>query len=77
VTTLTPEQFAIVTRELNAMLVDGDLDEAWRVIKMFADRHFNVGLAALPAGLQNRFAQLGRERRRRYAAVLSEIVTSA
>ena len=76
-TTLTPEQFAIVTRELNAMLVDGDLDEAWRVIKMFADRHFNMGLSDLPAGLQNTFAQLGCERHRRYAALLSEIGTSA
>src|SRR5438128_1591103 len=72
-TKLTPEQFAIVVREIETMLADDDLDEAWRVIKMFADGRFNVRLAELPERLQKAFADLGSERRRRYAELLGQI----
>lgn len=48
VTTLTPEQFALVTREVAAMLADGEADEAWRVLKMFEGDRFNYRLADFP-----------------------------
>lgn len=48
-TTLTPEQFTIVVREVSAMLADADHDEAWRVMKMFDGDRFNYRLKDFPA----------------------------
>jgi hypothetical protein len=75
VTTLTPEQFAIVTRELGAMLADGDLDEAWRVMKMFADGRFNYRPTDFPQSILE--AVTDKQPRRRYATLLGEIGTIA
>lgn len=55
------------------MLADGDLDELWRVLKMFADGRFNVRLDDFPARVRERFAALGNARRKSYAALLDEI----
>ncbi|HUK82949.1 MAG TPA: succinylglutamate desuccinylase/aspartoacylase family protein [Verrucomicrobiae bacterium] len=76
-TRLTPEQVGIVVRELDAMLADGDRDEAWRVMKMFADARFNIRLADFPTALQQQFASLGSERRKSYAALLADVHTLA
>jgi len=72
-TKLTPEQFAIVTHEVEAMFADGDLDEAWRVMKMFSDGRFNFWLEQFPPPLTSRFAELGAERRKSYAALVADI----
>lgn len=71
-THLTPEQFAIVSRELAQMIGDGDLDEVWRVLKMFADGRFNFRLSDFAVGFRQTFAELG-DRRRDYAALLESI----
>jgi murein peptide amidase A len=73
VTNLTPEQLAIVVRELEMMLAEGEIDEFWRVCRMFADGRFNVRLDAFPASVQQRFAELGPERRKSYAKLLTGI----
>ena len=55
------------------MISDGDLDEAWRVLKMFADERFNFALKDFPPSVQQRFAELGSSRRKSYDALLREI----
>ena len=72
-TNLTGEQFEIVIREIHAMLDDGDLDEAWRVMKMFADGRFNFRVDQFPSPLPRRFAELGRDRRKDYGGLLDQI----
>ena len=73
VTKLTGEQFEIVIREIHAMLDDGDLDEAWRVMKMFADGRFNFRVDQFPSLLPRCFAELGRDRRKDYGGLLDQI----
>src|ERR1043166_2389403 len=62
VTRLSPEQFAIVTQEVASMLSENEHDEAWRVLKMFADGRFNLGPTDFPKDVQSSFAALGLER---------------
>ena len=69
-TTLTQEQLAVVTREVAAMMEAGDLDETWRVLKMFADGRFNFGLGDLPSSMSKLFGELGSGRRKEYQALL-------
>ena len=69
-TTLTPEQFAIVVREVELMIGEGERDEVWRVLKMFADGRFNFGLTDFSQLAQAEFHNLGPLRRRDYAVLL-------
>jgi hypothetical protein len=71
-TTLTPEQFAIVVREVELMFRHGDHDEFWRVVKMFADSRFNFSLKDFPQTTQTEFAKLGANRRKDYASLLDQ-----
>jgi protein MpaA len=73
VTSLTPQQLAIAARELELMLADGDDDEAWRVLKMFADGRFSQRLTDLPVALQQRFAALGPRRATSYPRLLERV----
>jgi murein peptide amidase A len=41
VTHLTPEQFAIVSGEVELMIAEGELDEAGRIVRMFEGNRFN------------------------------------
>ncbi len=72
-TTLTPEQFAIVVRELELMLREGERDEFWRVVKMFADSRFNFSIEDFPQTVQTEFASLGPNRRKDYASLVADI----
>ena len=72
-TTLTPEQFAIVIRELGLMLRDGQRDEFWRVVKMFADSCFNLSVKDFPPAIQTEFASLGPNRQKDYASLVAGI----
>jgi protein MpaA len=72
-TTLTPEQFAIVVRELELMLADGERDEFWRIVKMFADNRFNFSIKDFPPVVQHEFASLGPNRQKDYAALVANI----
>jgi hypothetical protein len=71
-THLTPAQFAIVVREVESMFAAGEIDEGWRVLKMFADGRFNFSLGDFPVSVAQRFASLG-ERRKHYAPLLERI----
>src|ERR1041384_3735316 len=57
------------------MLADGDLDEAARVVKMFADGRFNYRLSDFPRGMWE--AVSDSRPHRRYAALLAEVGTAA
>ncbi|MGD0058711.1 MAG: M14 family metallocarboxypeptidase [Verrucomicrobiia bacterium] len=72
-TTLTPEQFAIVIRELGLMLRDGERDEFWRVVKMFANGCFNFSIKDFPPAIQTEFANLGPKRQKDYASLVADI----
>jgi len=74
---LTPDQLAIVVRELEIMLAEGEMDELWRVCNMFSQNSFNVNLEGLPQPVQQRFAELGPERHKSYAELLARIRSSA
>lgn len=73
VTRLTAEQFKIVTQEVELMRRDGDLDEVWRVLKMFAAGRFNYHVEDFPAPLQGNFIDLGPTRRKEYGHLLEKI----
>ena len=72
-TNLTPDQFAIVGREMELMLAEGDRDEFWRIVKMFADGRFNFGLDAFPPAVQMEFARLGTGRAKSYGVLADDI----
>jgi murein peptide amidase A len=72
-TNLTPEQFAIVTHELELMLRDGERDEFWRIVKMFADKRFNFMMGDFPTAIQTEFANLGIDRQKDYASLVANI----
>ncbi len=72
-TTLTPEQFGIVVRELELMLREGERDEFWRVVKMFADNRFNFSIKDFPPAVQTEFARLGPNRQKNYASLVADI----
>src|SRR5271170_5281183 len=76
-TKLTPEQFAIVVRELELMLRDGERDEFWRVVKMFADNRFSFSIEDFPSAIQTEFARLGSNRHKDYASLVGEIYNLA
>jgi protein MpaA len=71
VTKLTANQFAIVVGEAESMLADGDLDELWRILKMFAAGRFNYRLADFPQSIRTPVAN--GEPRRSYAVLLTAI----
>ena len=73
VTRLTPEQFAIVVREVELMLREGERDETWRVLKMFADGRFTRALQDFPQMLQSEFRSLGPSRQKDYASLAATI----
>ena len=73
VTRLTPEQFAIVVREVELMLGEGERDETWRVLKMFADGRFNHSLEDFPPALQSEFRSLGPLRKKDYSSLAATI----
>jgi hypothetical protein len=72
-TTLTPEQFAIVVPELEFMLAEGERDEFWRVVKMFADGRFNFSVEDFPPAIGSEFAGLGADRQKDYATLVADI----
>ncbi len=72
-TKLTPEQFAIVVREVELMIGEGERDETWRVLKMFADGRFNAALHDFPPSLQTEFRNLGPTRRKDYNSLATTI----
>lgn len=73
VTRLTKKQFATVTSEIELMLSEGELDESWRVLKMFADGRFNFTLRDFPQAVQRRAAELGASRTKSYASLLRDM----
>jgi len=75
VTTLTPEQLAVVGREVELMIGEGERDEVWRVLKMFDAGRFNFGLSDFPRAIQAEFSKLGLSRRKDYAALVESCKT--
>src|SRR6266436_7711805 len=73
VTSLTPEQFAVVLREVELMVGEGERDETWRVLKMFADGRFNCSLQDFPRALQSEFRSLGPSRQKDYGSLVTAI----
>jgi protein MpaA len=73
VTNLTAQQFEVVSQEVETMIRDGDLDEIWRVLKMFADGRFNFRLDDFPAVVRRQFRELGPARSRSYEALLEQV----
>src|ERR1700704_5391404 len=73
VTRLTPEQFAIVVREVELMIGEGERDETWRVLKMFADGRFQHTLQDFPLALQSEFRNLGPSRQKDYTSLTTAI----
>ncbi len=70
-TALTSEQFAIVVREIETMIADGDAEEATRIFGMFAAGRFNYRPSDFPRPVQDTLA--GRQMRRSYPALLADI----
>ena len=75
VTRLTPEQFAVVVREVELMIGEGERDEVWRVLKMFADGRFNFRLQDFPPALQGSFDKLGPTREKDYHSLTASLRT--
>src|SRR5258708_1719182 len=73
VTKLTPEQFAIVVREVELMLGEGERDETWRVLKMFAAGRFQQTLQDFPPALQSEFRSMGPSRQKDYGSLAAAI----
>ncbi len=73
VTRLTPEQFAVVVREVELMIGEGERDEVWRVLKMFADGRFNFAVHDFPINIQTAFVDLGSNRHKEYASLVTDI----
>jgi hypothetical protein len=73
VTTLTPEQFAVVAREVELMIGEEERDEAWRVLKMFADGRFNFRLQDFPPAVRGNFSQLGPTREKDYHSLAASM----
>jgi len=73
VTRLTPEQFAIVVREVELMIGEGERDEVWRVLKMFDDGRFNFSVHDFPDKIQTEFGNLGPTRQKDYASLIADI----
>lgn len=73
VTRLTPEQFAVVVREVELMIGEGERDEVWRVLKMFADGRFNFAVQDFPAKIQTEFGNLGLNRQKEYGSLAADI----
>lgn len=55
------------------MLAENEYDEAWRVIRMFANGRFNLGPTDFPKDIQASIAALGSERRKSYAALQEQV----
>ena len=55
------------------MLDDQELDEAWRVLTMFAAGRFSYRLADFPARVQQTYDRLGPSRRRSHAELIDSI----
>ena len=72
-TRLTPEQFAIVVREVEQMIGEGERDETWRVLKMFADGRFSSALQDFAPALQSEFRSLGPSRQKDYGSLAASI----
>src|ERR1051325_8033271 len=80
VTRLSPAQFALVVSEVESMFfhqADPDYivsqletNEGWRVMKMFADGRFDLGIHDFPERCQRRFAELGPVRRHSYPQLI-------
>jgi hypothetical protein len=75
VTKLTPAEFAIVVREVERMIGEGERDETWRVLKMFADGRFQHTLQEFPTTLQSEFRSLGPLRQKDYHSLAAAIRT--
>jgi hypothetical protein len=75
VTKLTPEQLAVVAREVELMIREGERDEVWRVLRMFDDGRFNFGLSDLPHAIQAEFGRFGPSRRKNYATLVESCKT--
>src|SRR5882724_8362313 len=73
VTSLTPEQFAVVVREVELMVGEGERDKTWRVLKMFEDGRFNCTLEDFPSALQSEFRSLGPSRQKDYSSLATAI----
>jgi murein peptide amidase A len=71
-TKLTPEQFAVVVREVELMFRHGEHDEFWRVVKMFADSRFNFSIKDFPQTVQTEFANLGPTRKKNYVSLVGD-----
>lgn len=55
------------------MLREGEHDEFWRVMKMFADSRFNFSIKDFPPTIQTQFANLDPKREKNYASLVSDI----
>ena len=55
------------------MIGEGERDEVWRVLKMFADGRFNFAVHDFPDKIQTEFATLGPSRQKPYASLVADI----
>ena len=55
------------------MIGEGERDEVWRIVKMFADGRFNFAVHDFPAKIQTEFAKLGPNRQKSYASLVADI----
>ncbi len=55
------------------MLGEGERDETWRVLKMFADGRFQYILQDFPPALQSEFRSLGQSRQKDYRSLAAAI----
>lgn len=62
-------------REVELMIGEGERDEVWRVMKMFADGRFNFAVQDFPGKIQTAFASLGPARQKSYASLAADIRT--
>ena len=57
------------------MIGEGERDEAWRVLKMFADGRFNFGLQDFPPAIQSEYQHSGIARQKDYGVLVASIRT--
>ena len=55
------------------MVGEGEIDETWRVLKMFADGRLNRALQDFPPALQSEFRNMGSSRQKDYGSLATAI----
>ena len=60
-------------REVELMIGEGERDEVWRVLKMFANGLFNFTVHDFPGKIQTAFAEFGPSRHKEYGSLVADI----